>query len=160
MTARCTLIASDYRAFQRHVLFRYRKIHWVYGGVLTIILLVSWFGAPPEATRAEKISTLVGSVIIFSGLVAVLSVIVHFLGSRFRGTLGEHIFDISEAGITESNASGKIETHVVGIRGVDEAKNHFFVITKSGLGHVLPKRDLETSEPIRALQAAVRTRAT
>jgi hypothetical protein len=159
MTARCTLIASDYRAFQRHVLFRYRKIHWVYGGLLTIILLTNWFGARPEATPAEKIATLVLSIIIFSGLVAVLSVIVHFLGARFRGTLGEHIFDISETGITESNASGKIETQVAGIRGVDETKNHFFVVTKAGLGHVLPKRDLETSEPIRALQAAVRARA-
>jgi len=44
MTAHCKLDDSDYRAFRRHVLFRYRKIHWIYGGMLAIILLLTWYG--------------------------------------------------------------------------------------------------------------------
>jgi hypothetical protein len=157
MIVRCNLSASDYRAFQRHVLFRYRKIHWVFGALLTFLMLVTWFGG--EST-SDKINGLVGVIVVFGAISALLFLVLRFVGSRFRGTVGEHVFDISEAGITESNASGKVETHLSGIRNVDETKTHFFVITGAGLGHVLPKRDLEQTEPLRLLQAAVRGRAT
>jgi len=156
MTVRCILVASDYRAFQRHVLFRYRKIHWLFGTMLALILLLNWVGAPPGATNMEKIQSLVGATVVFSGLTTVLLLIRRLFGSGFRGTLGEHTFDISESGITESNATGTVETRLEGIRSVDETTNHFFVITKTGLGHVLPKRDLRDTQTLQSLRDAVR----
>jgi hypothetical protein len=159
MTARCVLVVSDYRSFHRHVLFRYQKLHWLLGTILPIILLLSWLGARPEETTTEKIQTLIGATAVFAGVTVFLLLLRHFTGSRFRGSLGEHIFEISEAGITETNPNGKIETHLAGIRSVDETRHHFFVITQTGLGYVLPKRDLQSPEVVRSLQIAVRSRA-
>ena len=53
MTAHCNLNDADYRAFRRHVMFRYRKVHWLYGGMLALILLLTWLGGRPEETDHE-----------------------------------------------------------------------------------------------------------
>ena len=160
MTAHCKLDDSDYRAFRRHVLFRYRKIHWLYGGMLALILLLTWFGGRGEETVADKIYLLVGGVVIFGGaglvFYLVLRLVSRFTGTRFRGTVGEHVFEISDEGLTESNANGKIETRLGGIRRIDETPQHFFVITTTGMGHVIPKRDLVSPDALRALQSRVR----
>lgn len=159
MIERCKLQESDYRAFRRHVLFRYRKIHWLYGGMLALILVLTWFGARPEETVADKIYLLIGGVVIFGGgglvFYLILRGISRFTRTRFRGTTGEHVFEISEDGLTESNANGKIETRLSGIKRIDETPRHFFVITTAGMGHVIPKRDLESSDALRALQSRV-----
>jgi hypothetical protein len=159
MTVRCILDDSDYRAFRRHVLFRYRKIHWLYGGMLALILLLTWFGGRPEETSTDKIYALIGGVVIFGGAGLVFYVILHlisrFTGGRFRGTTGEHVFEISDDGLIEWNANGKIETRVGGIRRIDETAQHFFVITTTGMGHVIPKRGLESSDALRFLQSRV-----
>jgi hypothetical protein len=159
MTVRCILDDSDYRAFRRHVLFRYRKIHWLYGGMLALILLLTWFGGRPEETSTDKIYALIGGVVIFGGAGLVFYVILHlisrFTGGRFRGTTGEHVFEISDDGLIEWNANGKIETRVSGIKRIDETAQHFFVITTTGMGHVIPKRGLESSDALRFLQSRV-----
>ena len=159
MTAVCDLIDSDYRAFRRHVLFRYRKIHWLYGGMLALLLLFIWLGGKPEETTRDKISTSIGIVVGFGGFtlisLLVLRVISRFTGARFRGTVGQHVFEISEDGLTESNANGKIETRLTAIRRVDETPQHFFVITTTGIGHVIPKRDLENADTLRVLRTKV-----
>ncbi|MEY2576806.1 MAG: hypothetical protein QOF80_2293 [Verrucomicrobiota bacterium] len=124
--------------------------------MLALILLLNWVGAPPGATNMEKIQSLVGATLVFSGLTTVLLLIRRLFGSRFRGTLGEHTFDVSKSCIKESNATGTIETRLEGIRSVDETTNHFFVITKTGLGHVLPKRDLQDTQALQSLRDAVR----
>jgi hypothetical protein len=160
MTAHCNLDDSDYRAFRRHVLFRYRKIHWLYGGMLALILLLTWLGGRREEAVGDKIYLLVGAVVIFGGAGLVfyllLRLISRFTGARFRGTVGEHVFEISDEGLTEANANGKIETRFGGIRRIDETPRHFFVITTTGMGHVIPKRDLVSSDALRALQSRVR----
>ncbi|HWQ92664.1 MAG TPA: YcxB family protein [Clostridia bacterium] len=159
MTAPCKLEDADYRAFRRHVLFRYRKIHWLYGGMLVLILSLAWFGGRPEETVADKIYLLIGSAVIFAGaglvFYFVLLLISRFTGARFRGTVGEHVFEISDEGLTESNANGKIETRLGGIRRIDETTQHFFVLTTTGMGHVIPKRDLTSFDALRALQSRV-----
>src|SRR5438046_596439 len=105
MTAHCKLDDSDYRAFRRHVMFRYRKIHWLYGGMLALILLLTGFGGRPEETATDKVYALIGGVVIFGGaglvFYLVLRLICGFTGSRFRGTTGEHVFEISDDGLTE-----------------------------------------------------------
>jgi hypothetical protein len=159
MSVHCNLDDSDYRAFRRHVMFRYRKMHWLYGGVLALILLLTWFGGRPEETPADKIYTLIGALVIFGGAGLVyyfiLRLVSRFTGGRFRGTTGEHIFEISDDGLTESNANGKIETRLGGIRRIDETAQHFFVITTTGMGHVIPKRALESPDALRVLQSRV-----
>jgi len=154
--AQCDLKDSDYRAFRRHVLFRYRKVHWLYGGLLAIILLLTWRGGSPEETTANKIFTLIGGVIIFGGFYLVyfliLKLISRFTRTGFAGVLGPHIFEISDDGLTESNANGKVETRLAGIKRIDETSNHIFVVSASGIGHVIPKRDLEGSDALRLLR--------
>lgn len=158
MTVRCVLIPADNRAFQRHVLFRYRRVHWLYVGMLALLLSVTWFGAPPEDSTAVKISGFLGTTVIFGVLIGVLLLVARFTGSRFRGTVGDHLFEISEQGITEVNDNGRIETHNNGIRSIDETDDYFFVVTKTGLGHVIPKHALQTADEIRSLQTAIRAR--
>src|SRR3954464_6325212 len=106
MTARCNLHDSDYRAFRRHVLFRYRKIHWLYAGMLAIILLLTWYGGRPGKTVTDKIYLLIGGAVIFGGaglvFYLVLRVVSRFTGARFRGTIGDHVFEISDDGLTQS----------------------------------------------------------
>lgn len=159
MIARCNLDYSDYRAFRRHVMFRYRKIHWLYGGMLALILLLTWFGGRPEETTTDKIYALIGGAVVFGGaglvFYFILRVISRFTGGRFRGTTGEHVFEISDDGLTESNTNGKIETRLGGIRRIDETAQHFFVITTTGMGHVIPKRALESPNALRVLQSRV-----
>ena len=159
MTAHCTLNEPDYRAFRRHVLFKYRKIHWIYGGVLLLILALTWFGGKPEETVTEKVHTLIGGVVVFgvAGVViyGVIWLVNRFTGRRFAGTTGTHAFEFSDDGITESNSNGKIETRLAGIRHIDETPSHFFVITTTGLGHVIPKRELASVDALRLLKARV-----
>lgn len=159
MTIRCNLEDADNRAFFRHVLFRYRKIHWIYGMMLAVILLLVWFGGRPEETIGDKICLLIGCTCIF-GVVGLLFYLTHrlmtrFTGGRFRGTTGEHVFEISEDGIVESNTNGRIETRINAIRRIDETAQHFFVITTTGMGHIIPKRAIENPDALRALQRLV-----
>jgi len=107
----------------------------------------------------DKVYLLIGTAVIFGGaslvFYLILRLISRFTGTRFRGINGEHVFEISDEGLTESNANGKIETRLGGIRRIDETLQHFFVITTTGTGHVIPKRDLESPDALRALQARV-----
>ena len=163
VTTHCKLDDSDYRAFQRHVLFRYRKIHWYFGVMLVLLLVLTWFGGRPEETIIDKIYALIGGVVIFGGvglvLYLVLQHISRFTGTRFHGTTGDHVFTISDDGLIESNANGTTETRLGGIRRIDETSQHFFVMTTTGMGHVIPKRDLESFDALRALQAEITRRA-
>jgi hypothetical protein len=163
MIVRCNLDDTDYRAFRRHVMFRYRKIHWLYGGMLALILLLTWFGGRPEETATDKIYVLIGGVVIFGGaglvFYLIFRLISRFTGGRFRGTTGEHVFEISDDALTESNVNGKIETRLCAIRCIDETAQHFFVITTTGMGHIIPKRGLESPDALRVLQSRVTKQA-
>jgi hypothetical protein len=158
-TAYCNLNDADYRAFRRHVLFRYRKIHWLYGAMLTLLLLLTWSGGKPEESFKERVFALVGVVIVFVGLaiafLLVLRLLSRFNRFRFSGTVGEHIFEFTEDGLCETNVNGKIETKVKAIRCIDETPHHFFIITTTGMGHVIPKRDFQNTDELRVLQAKV-----
>jgi hypothetical protein len=159
MTITCNLTDADYRAFRRHVMFRYRKIHWLYGALLVLLLALTWFGGKPEETVTDKIYLLIGSAFIFGGLAAaflfVLWLVGRFTGTRFRGPTGQHVFEISDDGLTESSVNGKVETRLAAIRRVDETQTHFFVISSAGIGHVIPKRELQSADALRTLQSRV-----
>ncbi len=160
MIIRCNLDDSDYRAFRRHVMLRCYRVQWLFGGMLALVLLLTWFGGRPEETTTDKGYLLIGTIIIFGGgsllFYFLLRLLSRFTGGRFRGTTGEHVFEISNDGLSESNANGKVETLLRGIRRVDETAQHFFIITTTGLGHVIPKRTLESSDALRDLQSRVR----
>ena len=163
MTITCNLTNADYRAFHRHVMFRYRKIHWLYAALLVLILSLIWFGGKPEETVKDKIYLLIGSAFIFGGLAVaflfVLRLVGRFTGTQFRGPTGQHVFEISDDGLTESSVNGKVETRLAAIRRVDETAQHFFIISSAGIGHVIPKRELQSSDALRILQSRV-TKAT
>lgn len=159
VTFNSTLNDSDHRAYRRHVLFRYRKIHWLYGGILAILLLLTWFGGKPEETLAVKICNLIVVLITFGGFVLLfflfLWVINRLTGTRFGGTLGQHVFEISSDSITESNNNGRIETRLSAVRRIDETPLHFFIITTTGMGIVIPKRDLPNCDMLRSLRMRI-----
>lgn len=164
MTITCELTKEDYRAFQRHVMFRIRKLHWFYIAMVTGLLLLTWFGGKPEETVTEKIYLLVGTLVlfgVFGGLVMLIFWLISRLGgARFQGPLGEHIFTLTPEGITESSSFGTVETKVAAIRRVDETAKHFFVISAAGLGHIIPKRGLTATEALRELRAQVKAART
>jgi YcxB-like protein len=159
MTITCDLTDADYRAFRRHMMFRYQKIHWFYCALLVLLLSLTWFGGKPEETVTDKIYLLVGTAFTFGGLtLAFLFIrwlVGRFRGTRFRGPTGQHAFEISDDGLTETSVNGKVETRLTAIRRVDETPQHFFVISSAGIGHVIPKRDLESADALRALQSRV-----
>jgi hypothetical protein len=161
MTITCELTKEDYRAFQRHVMFRIRKTHWLYIVMVAGLLLLTWFGGKPEETVTEKIYLLVGTLMLF-GLFGGLMMLIFWLvsrlgGARFQGPLGEHVFTITPGSITESSSFGTVETKVAAIRCVDETAKHFFVISAAGIGHIIPKRGLTAMEALRELRAQVKT---
>jgi hypothetical protein len=84
--------------------------------------------------------------------------ITRFTGGGFRGSLGPHVFEISEDSIVESNAQGRTETKIAGLRRIAETDSHFFVITNTGTGYVIPKRDLQSNDALYALQQKITAR--
>ena len=158
LKVRCNLTPADSRAFYRHALFRYQRIHWIYAIALGLVLGASWFGSPAEQPTADKLAGLLGVTFVFTLLVVVLLLARRFLGSGSRGSVGEHTFDISADSITETRPHARIETRAEGIRSVDETSRYFFVVSKTGYGHIIPKAALTTDDEIRALQATVRAR--
>jgi hypothetical protein len=155
MTITCNLTEADYRAFHRHVMFRYRKIHWLYAALLVLILSLIWFGGKPEETVTDKIYLLVGSALVFGGFAVAFLFVLRIVGTQFRGPTGQHVFEISDDGLTESSVNGKVETRLAAIRRVDETSRHFFIISSAGIGHVIPKRELPSTDALRALQSKV-----
>ena len=160
MTVTCNLNESDYRALRRYAMFRIRKIHWFYGALIILLCVTTWSGEKPDEAISRKICDLIGVIIFFALfaciLLLILKVITRFNGGAFRGTLGKHVFEITEDLLIETNSNGKIETRLVGIRQIAETRDHFFVITTTGSGHVLPKKDLQSFDAIRLLQSKVK----
>ena len=140
-------------------MFRYRKLHWFFAVVLISLLAFVWFSNKPEATTGEKIAGLVGVVVVWAILMLIFyvawKIIARFTGGRFRGSVGPHVFDVGDDVLTESNAQGKIETRVAGIRHIAETPAHFFILTTTGSAHVIPKRDVQSFEALRSLQSRV-----
>lgn len=159
MTIKTNLTESDYRAFQRHVRFRYRKFHWIIAVPLLFIVLTSWFGGKPDQSVTQRISVLIGSLLMVSIVWAVLMGVFWLIKklplTRFSPQLGAHTFEVSAEGVVEENEVTRVETKVTGIKRVDECPAHYFVITQSGLGHIIPKRDVVNPEILNSLKAAV-----
>jgi hypothetical protein len=156
MTVRCNLTEADYRAYRRHVFFRLRKMHWLYGGLLVLLLLITWLGGKPDENVTEKAFVL-GGVLMMFGLICGITMVAfwairRFTGTRFRGPTGEHVFEISDSGLREANSLGATETRLAGIRRIDETSHHFFVFTTSGTGHIIPKQNAEILDALRALK--------
>jgi len=163
MSINCNLTESDYRAFRRYVMFRYRKMHWFFAAILISLLALVWFSNKPEATLTEKIAGLIGVIVMWCVLMLVFVVVwklfTRFTGGRFRGSIGPHTFEIGEDTFAESNTQGRQEVRVAGLRRVAETDLHFFVITNTGTGYVIPKRDLQSLDELYALQKRVAERA-
>ena len=160
MTVTCNLNESDYRALRRYAMFRYRKIHWIYGAMIIGLLLLTWSGEKPDATTTQKVCDLIGVVVFFLLFalifLLILKIIARFTRSRFSGTIGNHTFEIGDDFLIETNPNGKIETRLSGICQVAETKKYFFVITTTGSGHVIPKKDLQNFDALHSLQAKVK----
>jgi hypothetical protein len=155
MTINCNLTESDYRAMRRYVIFRYRKLHWYCVFLLACALALSWFSDKPDATMTEKISGLVGMVVLWLFFMGAFLLFLRFSGGKFRGSVGAHVFEVSDDDFTESHADGKRELRLAGIRHIGETQTHFFVISTTGGGHVLPKRDFQDYDALHSLQARV-----
>lgn len=144
MTYECDLEVVDYRAFRKHVRYRYHKYHWQYVACLLVFLAIVWFGGKEGESTQDKIYLLVGSlfffVVMFAVLMGAVALFQHLTGSRFRGPLGRHVFEVSTGGVKETNDFGTNETLLAGIKAVDETSGHFFIVTRSGVGYIIPKR--------------------
>ncbi|MGC4075311.1 MAG: YcxB family protein [Nibricoccus sp.] len=163
MTIKTHLTESDYRAFQRHMMFRYRKLHWVLAVPFFIMTLSSLFGGKPGETTVQKVSVLIGSLftmaVIMSALFGVFWLIKKISRTNFTHQLGAHTFEVSLGSVIEENDATRLETKTAGIKRVDESADHFFIITKPGFGHIIPKRDVANHDPILSLKAAVEAMA-
>jgi len=159
MTINCNLTEADYRAMRNYVRFRYRKIHWFLAVVLISLLAFVWFSNKPQATTGEKIAGLVGVAVVWVILTLILyvawKIISRFTGGRFRGSVGPHVFEVGDDVFTESNAEGRTETRIAGIRHIAETPAHFFILTATGRGHVIPKKDVQSFDALRSLQSKV-----
>ena len=159
MTINCNLTESDYRAFRRYVMFRYRKVHWYYGVILISLLALVWFSNEPGTQVPKKIAGLVGVLVVWLIFIALFAVgsklLTRFTGGRFRGSLGPHVFEIGEDRFVESNSEGRKETTLAGLKRVAETDSHFFVLSKAGAGYVIPKRDLQSYDALYELQRRV-----
>ncbi len=137
-------------------------MHWLYGTLLGLLLFITWLGGKPDETASKKLYVLMGVAMMF-GLICGITWVVfwairRFTGTRFRGPTGEHVFEISDAGLTEANALGTTETRLIGIRRIDETMRHFFVFTTSGTGHIIPKQHAEIVDAMRTLKEQVKNR--
>ena len=130
-----------------------------YPGMLAFLLTLVWFTSKPEATLIERIAVVAGVgvawVVLMTLFLFVWKVITRLTGGRFRGSVGPHVFEIGEDTFVESNAQGRQELRVAGLRRVAETDSHFFVITNAGTGYVIPKRDVQDYDALHALQKRV-----
>ena len=53
------------------------------------------------------------------------------------------------------NAQGRQEVEWLGLPRSAETKSHSFVITNTGTGYIIPKRDLQSFDALHALQKKV-----
>jgi len=162
MTINCNLTERAYRALRRYVLFRYRKVHWYYAVMLISLLAFVWFSNKSATPMAEKIAGLVGVIVLWLMFMVVFAVgwkiLTRFSGGRFRGSVGPHGFEIGEERFVESNADGRTEVTLAGLRRVAETESHFFLLRKTGTGYVIPKRDLQSYDALYELQKRVTER--
>jgi len=161
MTAEYDLSASDYRAFRRYAFFKLRKLHYVYIICVGLFSWLTWNGAKDQPLL-ERIATVLVLwlmfVLVVLALTVVMTLIYKFRRTGFRPTLGRHRLEVSEDGVAESNDNGRSEIKLAGIQRIDETKSHFFVVTKSGTGFIIPKRALQTLDELRALRERTRVR--
>jgi len=157
MTINCNLSEPDYRAMRRYVIFRYRKMHLFGFFILACALALDWFSYKPGTTMTERICGLIAMFIIWSVFMGLFLLFLRFSGGRFRGSVGPHVFDFTDDGVTESHANSKVELRVAGIRHIGETRSHFFILSKTGSGFVIPKRGLQTYDAIHDLQKRVTT---
>ena len=147
MTIHTDLTESDYKAYRRYALFKYRKMHLAYIPILLFFIFISWFGAEPGQTLADGIwqfiASLVTMAVVMFVFILVFRLVQRLTRTRFPGTMGPHTFEIGADAITETNRDGRTERPIAGMRRVAEEKNHFFIITAQGLGYIIPKRDLD-----------------
>jgi hypothetical protein len=159
MSITCNLTESDYRAFRRYVIFRLRKLHWFFAVVMVTLLAFVWFSNKPGTPLSQKIVGELAVVIIWGILMLIFlgasKLITRFTGGRFLGSTGPHTFEIGEETFAEINAQGRQEVRIAGLRRVAETEKHFFIITNAGTGYVIPKRDLQSFDPLFDLQKKV-----
>jgi len=141
------------------VWFHYRKVHWYFAALIISLLTLVWFANKPEATLTEKIAGLIGVLFLWAIVLVAFAVfwtlVTRFSGGRFRGSVGPHTFEIGEDAFVESNVQGRQEVRLAGLRRVGESDAHFFVLTNTGTGYVIPKRDLQNFEALHDLQRKV-----
>lgn len=157
MTIKTNLTQADYRAFQKHVAFRYRKLHLIFAIPLIFVALSSWFGGKPGETAAHRLSVVLVSIVFLVVVMAVFLTLLWLIKrvskAKFMPQLGAHTFEVTADGVIEENEATRLETKTVGIQRIDDRPEHYFVITKSGLGHIIPKRDVPNPDALLALKA-------
>jgi hypothetical protein len=159
MTINCNLTESDYRAMRRYLFFRYRKFHWFFILAWIWVAVVNWRSYRPDATMIQKVFGLVAVTVIWIATIfiswVVWKILIYMTGSRFRASIGPHVYDISEDGLVESNTDGRKEIKVSGLKHVAETGAYFFIFAKTGMGYVIPKKDLTSFDELHALQSKV-----
>jgi hypothetical protein len=149
------LTKSDYAAFRRFAMFRFRKIWLIYVLVGGFVAWTSYPGADPEAGLSVTSGVLAAIVM---GLIAVcLSALVGWLllallPNRPRAIVGKHVFRLSDSEFQETNDIGSTTVRLDMLRRHETAK-HIFLVTPMHVAFVIPKRDLDATPDFSRLLA-------
>jgi hypothetical protein len=144
---------------RRYLFFRYRKLHWFFIIAWLWVALTNWKSYKPEASLAQKLFGLVAITFIWLATMVILfaawKIIAYLTGGRFRPSVGPHTYEISEDGFVELNTDGKKEIKISGIKRVAENGSYFFIFSNTGMGYVIPKKDLPNFDALQALKQRV-----
>jgi len=114
--------------------------------ILFILLCLSiiWFKAPEQESTEETIHVMTGFLILIIPAMCLFYAIRYFSEKwmyfkRYHGTEGIHEYHITEDGIRETNTEGEILTKLKTIKSIEKSPEYYYIVTKSGLGHLFPR---------------------
>lgn len=157
----CSLHEADYLALRKHGQKAvYRQLLPAMLVVIGLLLLLSWFGNPSLSIK-ERAYSLLFTVFLCVGILGGGFAYLQWfylprLNRRYLGALGKCRFEVSPDGFIERSAWGSTELLLPGIKSVEEAAEHFFVMSKSGVAFVIPKHALGTFAPFETLRERVK----
>jgi hypothetical protein len=147
VTMQCTITRPDYNSLISHIAVRYYKSGWYIFAVWVVFASALGFSLTSYSDLKDcrfgfPLLALLVTIILYYGYG-------RFTLSVFSPTQGQISLEVSEEGVTETNCDGRIFTKATAICSIDETDQYVFIITSSGSGYVVPKRDLKTQWPRR-----------
>jgi len=143
MKATFDLSKRDYRLFQRFVMFRYRKLHWI---LIALWAYQTWRVAkePPQTPEMAAgpviwfISSAISVAVVMTLLFFFAFAVLRLLSRGPRPVCGHHEWEIDGDTIIETNDEGTTTTPLEPITA-HETREHIFLLRPSGIATIIPK---------------------